>query len=96
MSRCDTAGAAATQLFTWSVLAHPGLTPSIGTGDSAPPTVSITSPSNNNTYATNTATVSLAGTVSDNVGVVSVTWTNDRGGRGATTLTVTSKVTGKK
>jgi hypothetical protein len=35
-------------------------------------------------------TVSLAGTVSDNVGVVSVTWTNDRGGRGAATFGTSS------
>ena len=88
----NTAGAAATQLFTWSVLAQPANTPSIGigTGDSAPPTISITSPSNNNTYAINATTVSLAGTVSDNVGVVSVTWTNDRGGRGAATFGTSS------
>jgi hypothetical protein len=86
----NTAGAAATQLFTWSVLAQPAGTPTIGTGDSAPPTISISSPSNNNTYAINATTISLAGTVSDNVGVVSVTWTNDRGGRGPATFGTSS------
>ncbi len=46
--------------------------------------------SNDNTCATKATTVSLAGTVSDNVGGVSVTWTNDRGGRGAATFGTSS------
>jgi hypothetical protein len=82
----NTAGAAATQLFTWSVLAQPAPTPSVGTTDTTAPTIRITAPSTGRTYTTNTSTVSLAGTVSDNVGVVNVTWTNDRGGRGAATF----------
>jgi hypothetical protein len=53
-----------------------------GSGDTTAPTVTITSPTSATTYATTAATVNLAGTASDNVGVTQVTWVNDRGGSG--------------
>ena len=86
----NTAGAAATQLFTWSILAQPGSATPIGAVDSIAPTISITSPASGGRYTTNTATISLKGTLSDNVGVVSVTWRNDRGGQGAASFGTSS------
>jgi hypothetical protein len=56
-----------------------------GTTDSTPPSVLITSPTSGATYATTSATLTLAGTASDNVGVTQVTWINDRGGSGTAT-----------
>ena len=51
------------------------------------PSVTITSPTSAETYLTQNGTIDLAGTASDNVGVVSVTWSNNRGGSGACTGT---------
>jgi hypothetical protein len=50
--------------------------------DVTDPVVTITSPTTADTYATQTSTVSLGGTASDDTGVTSVTWVNDRGGSG--------------
>ena len=50
--------------------------------DLVAPICKITSPTVDPTYVTNGNSISLAGTASDNVGVVSVTWSNDRGGSG--------------
>jgi hypothetical protein len=50
--------------------------------DTTAPTVTITSPTSDPTLATSVATVSLGGTASDNVGVTTVTWVNNRGGSG--------------
>jgi hypothetical protein len=52
-----------------------------GSGGSTPadttvPTVSITSPTSLSSFTTTSSTVSLSGSASDNVGVVSVTWRN--------------------
>jgi hypothetical protein len=44
--------------------------------DTTAPAVSITSPTGSGSYSTTSTTVSLTGTASDNVGVVSVTWSN--------------------
>ncbi len=55
--------------------------------DTIPPTVKITSPTSGATYTAAAATLTLAGTAADNVGVVSVTWTNSRGGSGTATGT---------
>ena len=44
--------------------------------DSVNPTASIASPTTGSTYTTNSSTISLSGTSSDNVGVTSVTWSN--------------------
>lgn len=48
--------------------------------DTTGPTVSITSPSASGSYATMAATVALAGSASDNVGVASVSWRNAANG----------------
>jgi len=62
--------------------------------DSTAPTCVITSPTSNPTYSTSSSTISLGGTTSDNVGVTSVTWANDRGGGGAATGTTSWSITG--
>jgi hypothetical protein len=51
-------------------------------GDTTAPTVAITVPVTTAVYVTSQASVALAGTASDNVGVTSVSWSNDRGGSG--------------
>ncbi len=56
-------------------------------GDTTAPTLIITSPTSNPTLTTSTATLTLAGTAADNVGVTQVTWANDRGGVGVATGT---------
>ncbi len=50
--------------------------------DTIPPSVAITNPTTDPNYATTTAQLSISGTASDNVGVASVSWTDDRGGTG--------------
>jgi len=50
--------------------------------DTTNPTVTITIPTSNPTFATSVSVVNLGGTASDNVGITSVTWSNDRGGGG--------------
>ncbi len=50
--------------------------------DTTKPTLSISSPTTSNSYATANSTLSLAGAASDNVAVAQVLWTNDRGGNG--------------
>jgi len=52
------------------------------TADLTPPTLIITSPTSGSTYATTQPKIVLTGTAFDDVGVVSVTWSNDRGGDG--------------
>jgi hypothetical protein len=79
----NTAGGSATQLFTWTILSPPSSPTPIAAHDSTAPTIRITSPTSLQTYVTTVSTILLSGTFSDNVGVVSVTWQNDRGGRGA-------------
>ncbi|MGC8861518.1 MAG: Ig-like domain-containing protein, partial [Armatimonadota bacterium] len=66
----DTAGRTATDTLTVTYV------------DAVPPTVSITSPTTAATYTTNASLLNIAGTASDDVAVVSVTWSNDRGGSG--------------
>lgn len=50
--------------------------------DEQAPLVTITTPTSDPVYASPSNSVILAGTASDNVGVVSVAWSNDRGGSG--------------
>jgi len=83
-SATNTVGASATQLFTWTVLTQPS-SPVVQTGDTTPPRILITSPTTGGSYTTNTPAISLSGSASDNVGVVSVSWASDRGGRGDAT-----------
>jgi hypothetical protein len=52
--------------------------------DLTPPTLMIISPTSEPTYTTSNAKIVLTGTATDNVDVVSVTWTNSRGGKGTT------------
>ncbi|MHB1143259.1 MAG: Ig-like domain-containing protein, partial [Sulfuricaulis sp.] len=50
--------------------------------DTTQPSVTITGPVNASSYSTSSATLSLSGSASDNVGVTQVTWVNSRGGSG--------------
>ena len=62
----------------------PIITPSIPPQDLTPPTVLVGSPSPaGGTTRTINSKIIVAGSASDNVGVVSVTWANSRGGSGA-------------
>ena len=61
--------------------------------DVTPPTVAITSPTSSGSYSTSSATLSMGGTASDNVGVTQVTWANSRGGSGTATGTTSWSVT---
>jgi hypothetical protein len=74
----------ASQTFSWTVAA----------GDTTAPTLSITTPTTSTTHATSTATLNVAGTAADAVGVTQVSWVNDRGGSGAATGTTSWSVTG--
>lgn len=51
-------------------------------GDTIAPTVSITSPTSDTTITVTSDTVDLAGSANDNIGVVGVAWTSDRGASG--------------
>lgn len=62
--------------------------------DNIAPTVTITSPTSNPTYTTGVGTINIGGTATDNVGVTSVTWSNDRGGSGNATGTTAWSVNG--
>ena len=62
-------------------------------GDTTPPTISITSPTTSPTYAASSSTLtSLSGPAADNVSVASVHWSNDRGGSGTATGTTSWSV----
>lgn len=65
----------AAQTFNWTVASAP-------TADTNSPSVSIAAPTSSASYTTSNAVLSLTGSASDNVGVASVTWVNDRGGSG--------------
>ncbi|MDO8537463.1 MAG: hypothetical protein Q7S21_01115 [archaeon] len=58
----------------------------MGGGGAGNITVTITSPTNNPTYTTTFPVIVLGGNATDNQSVVSVTWTNDRGGNGGSAL----------
>lgn len=55
--------------------------------DAIAPTISITSPTSGLSYTNGSSTISLSGTASDNVGVTTVIWSDDRGGIGVATGT---------
>jgi putative Ig domain-containing protein len=67
----------ASQRFTWTITSQIAPGPTL-------PTVSITVP---DSYETSAATLDISGTAGSIVGIVQVTWTNDRGGSGTTTGT---------
>ena len=50
--------------------------------DTSVPSITIISPTSNTAYVTTQSVVSLSGTASDDRGVTSVNWLNDRGGNG--------------
>jgi hypothetical protein len=63
--------------------------------DITDPVCSITTPTSNPTYDNgSTSTITLGGVASDNVGVTSVTWENDRGGSGSASGTTSWSITG--
>jgi hypothetical protein len=68
----------ASRTFTWTV-----------SGETVAPRVAITSPTTATTHATASATMTLGGTASDNIGVAQVRWVNSRGGSGVATGTTT-------
>jgi len=51
--------------------------------DGTPPTVAFSTPTSESAYATTASTLDIGGSAGDNVGVTSVSWSNDRGGSGA-------------
>ena len=53
-----------------------------GQGDSTPPSVSILTPTSGPTYQSNTSTITLTGSASDNVALASLRWETDRGESG--------------
>ncbi|MGH9347059.1 MAG: beta strand repeat-containing protein [Vicinamibacterales bacterium] len=59
-------------------------------GDNTPPTLTITSPAG--AVTVDTPAISLAGTAIDNVDVMPVTWSNNRGGSGTATGTTSWSV----
>jgi Putative Ig domain/Bacterial Ig domain len=75
----NTAGLSASQSFTWSILSQPVSQPP---KDVTPPTLKITSPTSGATYTTKKDRVVLSGTAADDVGVVQISWSSDRGDRG--------------
>jgi hypothetical protein len=58
--------------------------------DGTPPTVLIDTPTNTGAYATSTRPLIIGGTVTDNLQIAAVTWTNDRGGGGAADVSGTA------
>ncbi len=54
----------------------------VAPSDTTVPSITITSPTANSTYSTNSGILNLSGTASDNVAVTQVTWANSRGGSG--------------
>lgn len=51
--------------------------------DGVPPAIAITTPTGQPTWTTDQGSVTIGGTATDNTGVVTVRWMNDRGGMGA-------------
>ena len=72
------------ETFTWTVTA-----PTTVAGDTIAPVIDITVPTTRNTYNTDEALVTVGGTTTDNMSVVRVTWTTDRGLSGLATGTDT-------
>jgi hypothetical protein len=77
-ARVSDGSLSASRAFTWTVTAA---------GDTTAPVVTITSPTSGSAYSTSSASVTLGGTASDNVGVTQVRWANNRGGSGTATGT---------
>ena len=65
-----------------------------GGADTTPPTVTITTPTANPTFATSSSPLTLGGTAADDVGVTQVAWANSRGGSGTATGTTSWTASG--
>jgi YD repeat-containing protein len=63
-------------------------------GDTSPPSISITVPTSDPSFTTSNAAIDLSGTAADNVGVSLITWANDRGGIGTATGTTFWTISG--
>lgn len=73
----DCAGDTATDTLTINYTVDETTTPEEPTEtDSEDPVIAITSPSSNGSYTTESGTVTLSGTASDNVGITTITWEN--------------------
>ncbi len=55
--------------------------------DTTAPALAITAPTSNTTYSTNSTSINISGTASDNIGVTQVSWSNSTGGSGQATGT---------
>ncbi len=62
--------------------------------DTQAPQVAITSPTTSGSYMTSAASINLAGSASDNVGVTQVTWSKSSGGSGTASGTTSWSVSG--
>ena len=62
-------------------------------GDTTPPTVTITSPTSDPTYPTDLSSIVLGGSATDNVGVTSVVWQNQTTGTNGSATGTTSWTT---
>ncbi|MFV2058053.1 MAG: multiheme c-type cytochrome, partial [Thiohalomonadales bacterium] len=51
--------------------------------DLVPPTLSISGPTNLNTYATNNSSININGIAADDQGITDISWVNNRGGTGS-------------
>lgn len=60
--------------------------------DTQSPTITIINPTSDLNYQSSSSPIALSGTSSDNVGVTSVTWSNDRGGSGTASGTTSWSV----
>jgi hypothetical protein len=82
------------------MITSPGVQPVTFTGiegvstPHAPPTVTITSPTASGTFTATSPFLTVAGTASDDSGIGSVSWTNDRGGSGVAVGTTNWTATG--
>lgn len=81
----DAAGNAATDSVT--------VTYTPPAGDTTPPTLSITSPTNGTAWTATSSPLTVAGTASDNAGLSTVTWSNSAGGSGTAGGTTSWSVT---
>jgi formylglycine-generating enzyme required for sulfatase activity len=59
-----------------------------------PPSITITTPTDQPTYSCTASTIDLAGNASGDYGITSVAWSNDRGGSGTCTGTTSWSATG--
>jgi hypothetical protein len=66
----------------------------VAPADTTAPVVTITSPTTETSYGTESASLNIGGTASDAIGVTQVAWTNSRGGSGTATGTTSWSAAG--